>query len=50
MTRSERRQGRRCRTETEVARCCRGSEDADGDGDGGDGGGPDVWLMMSAES
>lgn len=33
-----------------MARCCRGSEDADGDGDGGDGGGPDVWLMMSAES
>lgn len=27
-----------------------GAEDADGDGDGGDGGGPDVWLMMSAES
>lgn len=33
-----------------MARCCRESGDADGDGDGGDGGGPDVWLMMSAES
>lgn len=52
MTRSECKQGRRCRDgDAEVARCCRGSEDADGgDGDGGDGGGPDVWLMMSAES
>lgn len=36
--------------DAEVARCCRESGDADGDGDGGDGGGPDVWLMMSAES